>query len=372
MFLKGVDISSLKEVEDQGGSFYCNKTKKDALEILKSCGVNSVRLRLWVDPYDENGLAYGGGTCDINTVIGLSKRAKNLDMSVLLDFHYSDFWTDPSKQYRPKSWQNLNFEQLKNKIYQYTKDTLLTLKDCEIEPEFIQIGNEITCGMLWDDGKLVWNDKDITGFDNLAALLKSGVQGAKEVLKDAKIILHLERSGDNTLYRQWFDNIISRGVEFDIIGVSYYLYWHGSMDDMIRNLEDITLRYDKDVLIAETSYAYTLKDFDKSLQPQNYTKLIINKNTELKNKPYPFSQKGQAKFLKDLFYRVKNLNSGRCLGVYYWEPCWIPIKSGTWASKSAREYIKELHKGEGNEWANQALFDYDGNINYALKILNKL
>ena len=128
MFLKGVDISSLKEVEDQGGSFYCNKTKKDALEILKSCGVNSVRLRLWVDPYDENGLAYGGGTCDINTVIGLSKRAKNLDMSVLLDFHYSDFWTDPSKQYRPKSWQNLNFEQLKNKIYQYTKDTLLTLK----------------------------------------------------------------------------------------------------------------------------------------------------------------------------------------------------------------------------------------------------
>ncbi|HHW89809.1 MAG TPA: hypothetical protein GX745_02755, partial [Clostridiales bacterium] len=284
------------------------------------------------------------------------------------DLHYSDFWADPSKQFKPKSWQGLDFDELQDKAYQYTKNILTTLKNNNIEPEYVQIGNEITAGMLWEEGKLIWKDGQVFGFDNLALLLKAGVKAVQDT-SGSKIILHLERSGDNALYRQWFDNIIFRNVYFDIIGVSYYPYWHGTLDDMQNNLNDMIDRYKKDILVVETSYAYTLQDFDQ--RPDNYTGLVINKDFASKDMPYPFTPQGQAEYLRDLFLRIKNLKDKRGLGIYYWEPCWIPTPDGTWASPKAREYIKETHKGHGNEWANQALFDYNGKMNYALKIYNK-
>lgn len=368
MFIKGADVSSLREVESQGGAFYIKGKRKDALEILKEYGINSVRLRLWVEPYDHNGEAYGGGTCDLDTVIELAKRAKNLGMSFLLDYHYSDFWADPSKQFKPKSWQNLDYESLVNKVYEYTKETLKELKNNDVNPEFVQVGNEITAGMLWDDGKLTWKDDQVFGFDNLAILLKAGIKAVREICPLCKIMLHLERSADNALYRQWFDNITARGVDFDIIGVSYYPYWHGSLDDMQKNLNDIIDRYGKEIMVAETSYAWTVKGFKQ--QHDNYVGFAVN-NSFKDKAPYPFSKRGQAKFLKDIFNRIRNLKDNKGLGVYYWEPCWIPTSEGTWASQSAREYIKETHKGHGNEWANQTLFDYKGRANYALKVYKK-
>lgn len=361
MLIKGADFSSLAEVEKCGGKFY-DEGETDAVKILSKFGFNSARLRLWVNPYDENGESYGGGTCDLETVKGLAKRAKENGMTFMLDFHYSDFWTDPSKQTLPKAWNKLGFEELKEKVYEYTASVLKSLQKDNLTPDFIQIGNEITAGMLWQHGKLIWdeNAKKHQGYDNLSELLKQGIKAAREVAPKAKIILHLEKSGNNALYREWFDEITVRGVDFDIIGVSYYPYWHGKLADAESNLKDMILRYQKDIMVVETSYAFTLDDFDLKYKPKNYTGLVVGKNIQESSMPYPFSPEGQSKFLQELYSMVLSLGGVRGLGVYYWETCWIPAKGDTWASESARNYIHETHKGDGNEWANQALFDYEG------------
>lgn len=151
--IRGADVSILADMEKSGASYYENGVKKDALQILKNNGVNYVRLRLWQNPYDEQGNSYGAGTNDLKTTIALSRRAKNLGLKVLLDFHYSDFWVDPGKQNVPKAWKEYNFEQLDTALYDYTKSVLTEMKNNGVYPDMIQIGNELNSGMLWPDGK---------------------------------------------------------------------------------------------------------------------------------------------------------------------------------------------------------------------------
>lgn len=359
-FLKGMDISTLKEVEAAGGKFYDNGTRKDALEILKSYDVNAVRLRLWNDPYTENGKSYGAGTNDLPTTIALTKRALEKGMEVLLDFHYSDFWADPGKQRLPKAWHGMDFGQLEKAVYEYTKETLATMKKQDAFPTLVQVGNEVTNGILWPYGKT-------PDYESLTKLLNAGIRGVRAVDSQLPIMLHLDNGGNNALYREWFDNYMKKGEDFQIIGLSYYPFWHGTLEDLSNNMNDIAIRYGKELMIAEVSMGFTMEDY------ASYEKLAPGERKGMATKPelaakvpYPMTKEGQKAFMEDILSRLKNVPDKKGAGFFYWEAAWIPVPGVGWASDEAIKYMEEKGPG-GNEWANQALFDYDGNALPALE-----
>ncbi len=359
-FLKGMDISTLKEVESLGGKFYDDGVEKDALTILQSYGVNAVRLRLWNDPYTEDGKPYGAGTNDLPATIELAGRALEKGMEVLLDFHYSDFWADPGKQRVPKAWRGMNLEQLEEAVYRYTKETLEEMKRQDAFPTLVQVGNEVTNGILWPYGQ-------VPDYDNLARLLNAGIKGVRAVSKDMPVMIHLDNGGNNALYREWFDHFMEKGEDFQIIGLSYYPFWHGTLDDLSNNMNDIAVRYGKELMIAEVSMGYTMEDYAA------YEKLAPHERKGMATKPelaekieYPMTKEGQKAFLEDVFTRLKQVPGGKAKGYFYWEAAWIPVAGSGWASDAAIAYMNEKGPG-GNEWANQALFDYDGNALPALQ-----
>jgi arabinogalactan endo-1,4-beta-galactosidase len=214
----------------------------------------------------------------------------------------------------------------------------------------VQVGNEITKGLLWPDGY-------IEQTENMAHLLQAGIKGVREECPDARIVLHLDFGTDNKMYRQWFDQVSSYALDFDIIGMSYYPHWNGSLSLLLDNMNDISSRYDKDVLVAETSIGYTTETF-------GCNGIVYSKEHE-KITGYPATQQGQEAFLRDLFATVRSVNNKRGIGVFYWEPAWLPIPDCTWASKSGSKYMKDKMTA-GNAMANMALFDENGNANSAL------
>lgn len=351
-FIRGADVSMLKDIEDLGGEFYDNGVKKDALEIMKNHGANYVRLRLWVDPYDSEGNSYGGGSNDFNTTLYLAKRAQEKGMKVLIDFHLSDYWADPGTQSKPKAWENLSYDELKTTLYNYMKNTLNDFKNQGVVPDMVQVGNETSSGILWDEGKI---GGDYTDFTQLAELLNQAISGVRaSVGNQTKIVLHLDNGGNNSLYRWWFDGVTGCGfdLDFDIIGLTYYPMWHGTMDDLQYNLNDISARYDKDVMIVETAYAFTLADGDglgSSFSPQD---------EEIGG--YPASVQGQKDFMSDLESVILNVPGNRGLGFFYWEPEWIPVEGAYWGTEAGKEYIDD-NGILSNPWDNLALFDFDGN-----------
>ncbi|WP_461257379.1 glycoside hydrolase family 53 protein, partial [Treponema sp. R80B11-R83G3] len=306
---------------------------------------------------------------DIETVLLTARRAVNNGMNWVLDFHYSDFWADPARQLIPKAWQGFTIEQMERAVYEYTKETLVRCKNEALYPSYVQIGNEITNGLLWPAGKVDY-DK-VTGapvsYGNMTRLLKAGVTAARES-GNVKIILHLERSYDNERYRQWFDAVTAAGVDYDIIGITYYPHWHGAMRKIKDNLEDISARYSKDVMVMETAYPFTNEHYADNPG----ISLAVNGTTLLDGSPlpYPYNVEGQCNFLRDMVKMVKSIK--RCKGLYYWEPAWLPVDGSTWATEAARKYIGEEHKAGGNEWANQCLFDYKGNLLPAINELDEL
>lgn len=359
-FLKGMDISTLKEVESLGGRFFDHGQEKDVLDILQSYDVNAVRLRLWNNPYTEDGEPYGAGTNDLPTTIELTKRALAKGMEVLLDFHYSDFWADPGKQSIPRAWQGMNLEQLEEAVYRYTKETLETMREANAFPTLIQIGNEVTNGILWPYGK-------VPEYENLARLLNAGIKGARAVDKDVPLMIHLDNGGNNALYREWFDHFMEKGEDFQIIGLSYYPFWHGTLDDLANNMNDLARRYGKELMIAEVSMGFTMEDYAayEKLAPEE-RKGMATKPELAAKVPYPMTKEGQKRFLLDLFEKMKQVPDGKVRGFFYWEAAWIPVAGSGWASEAAIAYMGEKGPG-GNEWANQALFDYDGNALPALE-----
>src|SRR5690625_6731 len=361
-FIIGGDISMLEEVEDLGGEFYEDDIQKDALEILSSNGMNYVRLRLWVDPYDDQGNPYGGGTNDLDTTINLAKRAKANGMEVLLDIHYSDFWADPGTQTKPKAWQNLNYSQLKDQVYNYSRDVITTMKSEGVMPKMVQVGNEITSGILWDDGS-VGDGND--NFVELAELLSMGIDGINDALspsENIEIVLHLDHGGDNDLYRWWFDAIVAEEVDFDIIGLSYYPFWHGTMGELQYNMNDVSKRYDKDVMIVETAYAFTLEDGD-GLGNSFFKE-------EEKVGGYPASTQGQMDFIRDLREIVEDIPNNRGRGIHWWEPTWLPVEGANWGTEAGKLYNNDTGL-LSNPWDNQTLFDFDGNALESLSQFSK-
>ncbi len=359
--IRGVDMSMLERVEEAGGTFQQNGTTADGMALMQANGANLVRLRLWVDPQSASGEAYGGGDSDLARVTRLAKRAEAAGMSWMLDLHYSDFWTDPGKQVKPKAWANLSDDALVTQVETYTQQVMAHLIGQGVAPAYVQVGNEINSGMLWPTGKN-WGDGS-GGFDMLAKLLQAGVNGVRAAEQDAsvatpaKVILHLAEGGNNATFRWWFDAITARSVAFDIIGVSYYPYWHGSLTDLKANLTDISSRYNKPVLVVETAYAFTLENADSL--GNNF-----GSSTEVTNGGYPATPAGQQQFLKDLRTTLAAVPNGQALGFVYWEPDWLAVDA-TWASDAGMNYIS-TSGNVGNAWENQALFDFNGDALPAL------
>ncbi len=331
MFIKGMDISTLLEEETCGARYYDNGVEQDLFAILKAYGTNSVRLRLWNDPYAPDGTPYGAGTNDLNKVIILAGRAKKYQIGYLLDLHYSDFWADPGKQTTLKAWQGMNEDELEAAVYQYTKEVMQTLKDKGLLPEMVQVANELTNGLLWPSGKK-------PEFDRIAKYLNAGIRAVREIQADIPIMIHLDNGGFNEMYVEWFDEFTKRAEPIDIIGLSYYPFWHGTMEDYR----------------------------DREGKPLDQLKGMATKPELVEKLDYPMTKEGQTSFMKDLMELIADIPGGE--GFYYWEPAWIPVPGCGWATEAALAYTGEKGPG-GNEWANQALFDYDGNALPALAVI---
>jgi arabinogalactan endo-1,4-beta-galactosidase len=242
----GADISFLPQLEARGEKFYNNGKQEDAIQILKDYDFNYIRLRIFVNPAADSGYSPGKGFCDLAYTEAMAKRIKAAGMGFLLDFHYSDYWADPGKQFKPAAWKNDDFSQLKQDVYDYTKKVITALKDQGTPPDMVQIGNEINHGILWPDG-------NIDHPDTLAALLKSGIAAVKAVDPKIKIMLHIADGGQNEESRSFLDKMLARGVHFDIIGESYYPQWHGTPAMLKSNLTDLAKRYKQKIVVVEYS-----------------------------------------------------------------------------------------------------------------------
>lgn len=333
-FIKGMDLSSLEAVEDAGGEFFDGNGNKinDILQYLKTDkDVNYVRLRIWNNPTTSFD---AGDYCNKEHTIEMAQRIKQAGLKFLLDFHYSDTWADPSYQSKPEAWKDLNFSELKQAVYDYTADILNSLNTVGAYPDMVQVGNEISGGMLWEDGY-------IDNLDNLAELLNSGISAVRDttpINQKTKIMIHLAEGGDKERFEYFFDNMIARGVtDFDVIGMSYYPYWHGTPQDLKSNMNNIVKRYQKEVVVAETSYPQTYEDADSQ------TNLIGKEETDVVG--LEANVENQKLMLETVFNTVANVDNDKGLGVFYWEPLWLPVDG------------VGVAKGQGNEWDNQILFD---------------
>ena len=389
-FIKGMDVSSLPEETALGARFYDEGKEGDALEILKKYGANSLRIRLWNDPYSEDGKPYSAGTSDFTKLVALASAGKKLGYSYLLDLHYSDFWADPGKQYPPKEWAYADADALEKHVYDYTKDVLLKLKRLDLLPEMVQVGNEITNGLMWPHGK--WDN-----VDNIARFISAGIRAVREVSPDSRVMLHLDCGGNNARCREWFDAYVQRGEDFDVIGLSYYPFWHGTIDDLTNNMNDLSQRYQKDVIVAEVSMGFTMEDYaDREKLAPKERKGMATKPNLAEAVEYPMTPEGQAAFMQKVMERIAQVPDGRGKGFYYWEPAWLTVgntkgltgdaydaqvkenqekweKYGSgWASSYANEYdSKDAGKWYGGSAVdNEAMFYPDGTATPALHVWN--
>lgn len=361
-FIRGVDVSTLDMLEDLGAKYYQNGSESDALTILRNNGANYVRLKLWVNPYDKDGNAYGGGNNDYATTLALAQRAKNLGMGILIDFHLSDFWADPANQIKPKDWENLTYSELKTTLYNYMKTTLNDFASAGIVPDMVQVGNEISTGILHDDGKV---GDGIEDFSNLAGLLESAISGVRDsAASNAKIILHLDQGGQNSLYTWFFGNLLktSPNLDFDVFGLSYYPMWHGTMEGLQYNLNYLAATYNKEVCIVETAYAWTTEDGD------GVGNVFISGDENIAG--YPATADGQFEFMNDLESILLNVPNDKGIGFFYWEPEWLPVEGGTYASDAGVAYKNDTVT-PSNTWDNMTLFDFNGNALDSIKVLNQ-
>jgi arabinogalactan endo-1,4-beta-galactosidase len=276
-------------------------------QILAHHGANFVRLRLWLDP--------PGGYSNLTSVLEMARRAHAVGMQILLDFHYSDFWADPGKQITPASWQGQDLATLAGTVRTYTRDALSALAAQGTPADMVQIGNEIRNGMLWPLGQAdAWSG---AGWNNLGTLLRAGAAGVADVPgPKARIVIHLDAGGDNALSRVFFDRVVEQAVPFDVVGLSYYPFWHGTLTQLRTNMADMARRYGRDVMIVETQYGWTLDNGDSL---GNFlwqaTQMVPG---------YPATPGGQLAFVSDLVSALAAVPRGRGAGVFYWQPEWIP------------------------------------------------
>lgn len=245
-YMMGADISFLPELEARGMKFSDKGVEKDAIQILKDHGLNYVRLRIFNEPANEKGYSPGKGFCDLEHTKAMAKRVKAAGMKLLLDFHYSDYWADPGKQYKPKAWEGLSFTELKKALYDYTFKVMTELKNQGTTPDMVQVGNEINHGIVWPEG-------NVNNPDGMAQLYNAGTAAVKAVDATVPIMLHIALGGQNHECVAFIDGMMKRDAHFDVIGLSYYPKWHGTLDDLRDNMNDLALRYQKNLIVVEYS-----------------------------------------------------------------------------------------------------------------------
>ncbi|MGG1313078.1 glycoside hydrolase family 53 protein [Cohnella laeviribosi] len=329
--LIGMDISFADEIEAAGGAYYERGERRDIMAILQDAGTDSIRLRIWNDP--------PGGFCNLERTLVMARRIKARGLHFLLDFHYSDGWADPGKQWKPKAWAGLDLDGLGREVFRYTSEVLSALAKQGTPPDMVQVGNEITNGLLWDEGR-VDGEFDTDGQrEALASLLKAGVLAVRETAPQAEVMLHIDRGGDWPGTFKFFDRMRRSGVDFDVIGQSFYPWWHGTLDDLRGNLEQTAREFGKPIYVAETAYPWTLR------APEG-DGLIVGREDQL-HPGYPASVEGQSAYLRDLMAVIRGVPNGLGRGLYWWEPAWIPAKT-SWSV------------GHANNWSNLTLFDFAG------------
>ncbi len=242
----GADISFLPQLEARGIKFSDNGVQKDAILILKDHGFNYIRLRIFNDPAADSGYSPHQGFCDLEHTKQMAKRIKAAGMKFLLDFHYSDTWADPGKQFKPAAWKDLNIFLLAQAVHDYTVQVLTALQQQNTLPDMVQVGNEINHGILWPDG-------NVNQINYLASLLSAGTKAVREVDPKIKVMLHIACGGQNEESRAFLDSMIDRNISFDVIGQSYYPKWHGTIADLQNNLNDLSKRFKQDIIVVEYS-----------------------------------------------------------------------------------------------------------------------
>lgn len=330
--MQGGDMSFAVQ-EAAAGAVYSDRGRVALPEqILAAHGSNWVRLRVWVDP--------PVGYSDLPSVLAMARRAKAAGMRLLLDPHYSDFWADPQHQDTPAAWADQDLPTLAQTVRTYTSDVLDALAAQGTPVDMLQLGNEIRNGLLWPTGYIDWSaDPGGTGWDNLGTLLRAMVDGARDSSGPMpRLLVHFDQGGDNAWSRTFYDHIVAQDVPFDVIGLSYYPFWHGTLSQLRANMNDMAARYDKDVVIAETQYGWTLENGDSLGNFLWQASQLVP--------GYPASPNGQLTFLSDLASIVDAVPGGRGIGIFYWSPEWIPGVG--WAP------------GEGTPNDNLTLFGFTG------------
>lgn len=369
-FIRGMDASAVLSVEKSGAKYYGYDGKEqDVFETLAESGVNYIRLRVWNDPYDENGNGYGGGDNDVATAIELGKRATQYGMKVNIDFHYSDFWADPKRQHAPKAWEGMSADEKADALYDFTKESLTQILDAGVDVGMVQVGNEINNGMSGE-----------TDVPAVMGLLSAGSRAVREIAdsygKDIRIVLHYTNIEDNEEVDTMAANLKEYGVDYDIFGLSYYPFWDGTNENMQNVAKNIMDRYGKKVVIAETSYCYTEKDGDGFGNSFDGIEDAVD--------GYAPTVQSQATMIRDICAAVNEVG---VLGVFYWEGTWIPVGSedqdnsalwekygSGWASSYSAEYDPDdagLYYG-GCSWDNQAMFDFTGHPLPSLNVFRYL
>jgi len=380
-FIRGVDISSVLAEEKSGVVYYNEEGEaQDLFQTLAQNGVNYIRVRVWNDPFDENGNGYGGGNNDAEAAAEIGARAAKYGMRLCVDFHYSDFWADPNKQQCPKAWEDMAIEDKSEALYQFTKESLSEIIDAGAVVGMVQIGNEINHGM---SGETDWTKR--------RQLMQAGSKAVREIAQetgqDIRIAVHFTDVSDKNGTLGIAQKLLEKEIDYDIFAVSYYPFWHGSMENLTEVLQEISEKYGKKVMVAETSYPYTTGDGDGSANSIDEDSLIPE---------YAASEQGQTNVVRDVCAAVADVGDAG-LGVFYWEPAWIPVgvyeegtadaaavlsanqgsweKNGSgWASSYAAAYDPEdagVYYG-GSSWDNQALFDHEGHPLESLKVFKYL
>ena len=364
-FIFGRDASCVPALDASGVKYYnFDGQEEDVFKILADNGVNYIRVRVWNDPFDAEGNGYGGGNCDIGNAVAIGKRATQYGMKLLVNFHYSDFWADPSKQMVPKAWANMEIEEKTQAVYEYTRDCLIQLRDAGVDVGMVQVGNETNNLMC---GERIWF--------NIQYLMQAGAKATREIFPDALVALHFanpEKGGSYLTYAKKMDYY---QVDYDVFASSYYPYWHGSLENLAAVLTTVSDMYGKKVMVMETSYAYTPEDTDFNGNTIGDGGAIV--------KNYPFTVQGQANNLRAITDTIVNKTPAG-IGVVYWEGTWISVGGSSWEENSA------LWEKYGSGWAssfsaaydpadagkyyggnavdNQALFDRNGRPLESLKV----
>lgn len=380
-FIRGVDISSVL-VEENSGVVYYNEAgeEQDIFQTLAENGVNYIRVRVWNDPYDENGNGYGGGNNDTTAAGEIGRRAAQYGMKLCVDFHYSDFWADPSKQMCPKAWEEMAIEEKSEALYQYTRESLQEILEAGADVGMVQIGNEINYGM---SGETDWTKR--------RQLLQAGSKAVREISeesgRDIRIAVHFTDISDTEGILQIAQKLQDKEIDYDIFAVSYYPFWHGTMENLTEVLKQISEEYGKEVMVAENSYPYTTGDGDGNANSIGEEDILPE---------YPASVQGQTHEIRDVCAAVAAVGEAG-IGYFYWEPAWIPVnvyeesadnaaqvladnkeawesKGSGWASSYASGYDPK-DAGQyygGSSWDNQALFDYEGHPLASLQVFKYL